>query len=237
MTGCLVLLSGGQDSTTVAAVAKSQFDEVHALTINYGQRHRIEIESAIAASEALGVASYEVLHAGPILKGTSPLVSDQKVEVYNTPDDVPDGVASTFVPSRNALLLTIASNRAVVMGVNTIYTGVCETDYSGYPDCRKMFIDALERTLSLANFGDEGNLKIITPLMHLTKAESVLLAKEVLGDGFEEIMSLTHTCYQGVRGGCGKCAACLLRDKGFVEAGVEDPIWKFRKPMSYNEPT
>ncbi|RUR77037.1 7-cyano-7-deazaguanine synthase [Chlorogloeopsis fritschii PCC 6912] len=228
MPKCLVILSGGQDSTTCLAIASQQFDEVHAVTFEYGQRHAIELESADAVARTLSVTSHEVIKLGAILKGTSPLVSKYPVSTYTTPDEVPDGVAATFVPSRNALFLTIASNRAIALECSTIFTGVSQTDYSGYPDCRRDFIDSLEETLSLANWGTIGHLKIETPLMYLSKAESVLLAKAVLGDRFEEVMELTHTCYQGVKGGCGKCAACLLRDQGFKEANVVDPIWKFR---------
>ncbi len=224
----LVILSGGQDSTTCLAIAAQQYQEVHAVTFNYGQRHKIEIESAIKVAELIGVASHEIIDMGAILKGRSPLVSDNEVKTYDNPEQVPDGIAETFVPSRNALFLTIASNRAVVLGASVIFTGVSQTDYSGYPDCRRDFIDRIESALSFANFGDSGHLTIETPLMFLTKAESVLLAKDVLGDRFDEIFLHTHTCYCGVKGGCGQCAACLLRDKGFKESGIDDPLWSIR---------
>lgn len=229
-TQCLVLLSGGQDSTTVTLQAKTHYKEVHALTIHYGQRHKIEVESALAIGKAIGVTSHEVIELGNVLKSTSPLVSSNSVDTFETPEDVPDGVANTFIPSRNALFLTLASNRAIALRISTIYTGVCECDYSGYPDCRRVFIDSLEEALSLGNFGEKGKFKILTPLMSLTKAESVKLAQSLLDtEEFTKIFELTHTCYQGIRGGCGHCAACLLRDKGFTEAGVVDPIWKFRE--------
>jgi len=229
-TQCLVLLSGGQDSTTVTLQAKTHYKEVHALTIHYGQRHKIEVESALAIGKAIGVTSHEVIELGNVLKSTSPLVSSNSVDTFETSGDVPDGVANTFIPSRNALFLTLASNRAIALRISTIYTGVCECDYSGYPDCRRVFIDSLEEALSLGNFGEKGKFKILTPLMSLTKAESVKLAQSLLDTKeFTKIFELTHTCYQGIRGGCGHCAACLLRDKGFTEAGVVDPIWKFRE--------
>ena len=229
-TQCLLLLSGGQDSTTVALQAKTHYEEVHALTIHYGQRHEIEVESALAVGKAIGVTSHEVIELGNVLKSTSPLVSSNSVDTFERSEDVPDGVANTFIPSRNALFLTLASNRAIALRISTIYTGVCECDYSGYPDCRRVFIDSLEDALSLGNFGEKGKFKILTPLMSLTKAESVKLAQSLLGtEEFIKIFELTHTCYQGVKGGCGHCAACLLRDKGFTEAGVVDPIWKFRE--------
>lgn len=230
---CLVVLSGGADSTICAAWAKSKYDVVHAVTFNYGQRHITELESAIAVAKELNLASHEIIDLGAdILKSTSPLVSNNQVEQYDSADYLPDGVASTFVPSRNQLFLTIASNRAIALGVNTIVTGVCETDYSGYPDCRRDFIRQLETTTSLGNFGDKTSFIIGTPLMHKTKAASILMAYELLGDRFEAVMQHTHTCYQGVKGGCGKCAACLLRDKGFIEAGIEDPIWKYREVVN-----
>jgi 7-cyano-7-deazaguanine synthase len=227
-TKALVVLSGGQDSTTCLAVAKSQFEEVHAVTFNYGQRHITEIKSAIAVAQAVGVSSHEIIDLGPILKGSSPLVSDNHLEQYDSPEQLPDGIATTVVPSRNALFLTIASNRAIVTGASVLYTGVSQADYSGYPDCRRDFIDRMEEALSFANFGESGHLSIRTPLMNITKAESVKLAQEVLGDSFESVFALTHTCYAGVIGGCGRCAACLLRDKGFREAGIPDPIWQYR---------
>jgi 7-cyano-7-deazaguanine synthase len=229
-TKCVILLSGGQDSTTVAVQAKSHYEEVHAITIHYGQRHEIEVESALAVGEALGVTSHEVVELGNVLRSTSPLVSSNSVDTFEKSEDVPEGVANTFIPSRNALFLTLASNRAIALGISTIYTGVCECDYSGYPDCRRVFIDSLEDALSLGNFGEKEKFKILTPLMSLTKAETVKLAHNLLGaEEFEKMFELTHTCYQGVKGGCGHCAACLLRDKGFTEAGVDDPIWKFRE--------
>jgi 7-cyano-7-deazaguanine synthase len=229
-TKCVILLSGGQDSTTVALQAKARYEEIHALTIHYGQRHEIEIESALAVGKALSVTAHEVVELGNVLTSTSPLVSSNSVDTFEKSEDVPDGVANTFIPSRNALFLTLASNRAIALGISTIYTGVCECDYSGYPDCRRVFIDSLEDALSLGNFGEKGKFKILTPLMSLTKAETVKLAHDLLGaEEFEKMFELTHTCYQGVKGGCGHCAACLLRDKGFTEAGVDDPIWKFRE--------
>jgi 7-cyano-7-deazaguanine synthase len=229
---CIVVLSGGQDSTTCAAIAQTEYKEVHAITFDYSQRHYAELESAAKVAEALNLASHDFVWVKGVLQSTSPLLSENEVQTYQNPDDMPEGIASTFVPCRNTFFLTIAANRAIALGCNTIYTGVCETDYSGYPDCRRSFIDALQQTLSLGNWGTTGNLEIKTPLMWLTKAQTVLKAKEILGDRFDKIMALTHTCYQGVEGGCGVCAACLLRDKGFREAGVRDPLWNIRHAHS-----
>lgn len=223
------MLSGGQDSTTCAALACQQFDEVHAITFNYGQRHLIEIESAIAIAKTLKLASHEIVEFGSILKGTSPLVSDNPLGQYNSTEELPGGVEPTFVPARNILFLTLAANRAAVRGIKDIFIGVCEADFGGYYDCRQVFVDAMATALGEGIWGNPTSFVIHTPLMQLTKAESVKLAVEVLDDRFQEVFELTHTCYAGVKGGCGKCHACLIRDRGFSEAGIEDPIWKFRK--------
>lgn len=225
----LLILSGGQDSTTCAAIACQEFDEVHAITFNYGQRHALELESAIAVAKALDIVSHEIIELGPVLKGTSPLVSDNALGQYNSAAELPTGVEPTFVPGRNILFLTIASNRAACLNTRDMFIGVCEADFAGYWDCRQSFVDAMSLALGDGIYGEPQAFKIHTPLMNLTKAESVKLAQDVLGDRFESIMELTHTCYAGVKGGCGKCHACILRDRGFKEAGIDDPIWKFRQ--------
>ncbi|NJL83420.1 MAG: 7-cyano-7-deazaguanine synthase QueC [Chloroflexaceae bacterium] len=224
----LIVLSGGQDSTTCAALACRDFDEVHAITFNYQQRHAIELESAIAVAQALGLASHEIIDVGPVLKGTSPLVSSNTLGQYNCADELPTGVEPTFVPGRNILFLTLASNRAACLNLRDIFIGVCEADFAGYWDCRQSFVDAMTVALGEGIFGQPDGFQIHTPLMSLTKSQSVILAQEVLGDRFAALMALTHTCYAGVKGGCGKCHACILRDRGFREAGVDDPIWQFR---------
>jgi 7-cyano-7-deazaguanine synthase len=223
----LIILSGGQDSTTCAAIALQQFQEVHAVTFDYQQRHLIELESATAVAKALSL-KHEVSAIGSILKGTSPLVSDAPLEEYASVDELPGGVESTFIPGRNVLFLTLAANRAFCLGIRDIFIGVCETDFAGYWDCRQSFVSAMAIALGEGFYGQPNAFRIHTPLMNLTKAQSVHLAQDVLSDRFEEVMSLTHTCYAGVKGGCGKCHACLLRDRGFREAGIDDPIWKWR---------
>ncbi|MBR8832994.1 MAG: 7-cyano-7-deazaguanine synthase QueC [Stigonema ocellatum SAG 48.90 = DSM 106950] len=224
----LCVLSGGQDSTTCAALACQQFEQVHAITFDYGQRHVVELESAIAIAKAFNLASHEIIQLGPILKGTSPLVSDTSLGQYNSTEELPGGVEPTFVPARNILFLTLAGNRAAVLNIKDIFIGVCEADFAGYYDCRQVFVDAMAKAIGEGIWGVPDSFIIHTPLMQLTKAESVNLAVEVLGDRFEEIFALTHTCYAGIKGGCGKCHACLIRDRGFSQAGVSDPIWQFR---------
>lgn len=227
----MVILSGGQDSTTCLAVAKEQFEEVHAVTFDYGQRHAIELDSAVAVARAIGVVSHEIVSLGRVLKGTSPLVSDNPLGVYDSVAELPGGVEPTFVPGRNLLFLTLAANRAACLGIQHLFTGLCEEDFGGYFDCRRVFVDAMAIALGEGIWGDPQAFTIHTPLMNLSKADSVRLAVELLSQNFEEVFALTHTCYAGVKGGCGKCHACHLRDRGFIEAGFEDPIWQYRRVL------
>ena len=226
-TKALVVLSGGQDSTTCLAWARNRFDEVHALTINYGQRHAIEIAGAKMVGILGQLDSHEILTlpAG-ILEGTSPLTDpNQPVPQYTSQDEVPDGVAKTFVPLRNQFFLTLAANRAFVLGCTHLVTGVCQTDYSGYPDCRQEFVDSLAETINKGTFTGEdwllGELTIHTPLMNLTKAESVDLA---IAEGAYGMLAYSHTAYDGSYPPAGTDAASLLRAKGFEEADIPDPL-------------
>lgn len=228
MSKALVILSGGQDSTTCLAIACQSFDEVHAVTFDYGQRHAIELQAASDVAKAFRVASHETVTLGKVLIGTSPLVSDAPLGQYDSPDSLPGGVEPTFVPGRNILFLTLAANRAAALGVTDIYTGLCEEDFGGYYDCRQDFVDAMAIALGEGIYGNPQAFTIHTPLMSLSKAASVTLAAEVLGDRFNAVFAQTHTCYAGIRGGCGKCHACILRDRGFTEAGIDDPLWQIR---------
>lgn len=221
--GALVVLSGGQDSTLALFWAKSQFGSaVKAISFNYGQRHARELQAAAKVAE-LAQVDHEIVELGPILKGTSPLVNkDVEVGKYQSTADLPGGVEPTFVPCRNALFLTIAANRMVVSNFGTLVTGVCEADYGGYPDCRRDFITELEQALSMGLTGSKHSFNIQTPLMNLSKADSVRMAKDF--DGCWEALAYTHTCYDGGEIPCLKCHACLLRARGFYEAGYDDPM-------------
>ena len=226
-TVALVVLSGGQDSTTCLMWAKNRFDVVHAITFDYGQRHKIELEAAAKIAQLAGVESHEVItFPDNILRGSSPLVdADSAVPEYENEASMPEGVAKTFVPVRNQFFLTVAANRAFVLGATHLIAGVCETDYSGYPDCRREFIDALQATLNLGTFTGEGwlqgNITILTPLMHINKAESVKLAIE---EGAYALLAYSHTAYDGSYPPKGTDAASILRAKGFLEAGSPDPL-------------
>lgn len=221
----IVVFSGGQDSTTCLYWAMKAGYHVIALTINYGQRHAREIEAALKIAELAGV-QHEVVDVGPILKGSSPLVSDAKLEQYASHAVLPGGLEKTFVPMRNQFFLTLAANRAHVHGSNILITGVCEEDYGGYPDCRRTFIDALEQACSLGTFNEEtgfiDGLKILTPLMNLTKAQTVELAEEL--PGCYAALAYSHTAYDGQYPPVGNDHATLLRAKGFEEAMVPDPL-------------
>lgn len=223
----LVVLSGGQDSTTCLFWALAQgAEEIHAVTFDYNQRHRREIEAAKKVAELAGVASHEIIELGPVLKGSSPLVSGNELEQYADHQSLPGGLEKTFVPMRNQMFLTIAANRAYVLGCDTLITGVCEEDFGGYPDCRQSFIDKFVETCNEGTFtgqdGANGPLKIATPLMYLTKAASVDLALEL--PGCYEALMWSHTSYDGQYPPIGHDHATLLRAKGFEEAGIPDPL-------------
>jgi 7-cyano-7-deazaguanine synthase len=227
-TKALVVLSGGQDSTTCLFWAIDNGFDVSAVTFNYGQRHAREIEAAQKVFSLTGIdpARHEIVDIGPILKGTSPLVSDAKLEQYEDHNSLPGGLEKTFVPMRNQLFLTLAANRAYVLGCNHIVTGVCQEDFGGYPDCRQVFIDNLEHACNSGTFTGEPetlpHLVIHTPLMNMTKAQSVELACGL--PGCYRALAYSHTSYDGAYPPVGKDHATLLRAKGFLEAGVPDPL-------------
>lgn len=224
----LVVLSGGQDSTTCLFWAISLGYDVYAVTFDYDHRHRIEIESAqlVVKMSGMDFLKHEIIYTGAILRGTSPLVSGAKLEQYQNHSSLPAGLEKTFVPMRNQLFLTVAANRAFVLGADILITGVCEEDYGGYPDCRQNFIDAVAHASTLGTFnsdtGFNNGLQILTPLMALTKAEAVKLALSL--PGCYEALAYTHTAYDGVFPPTGHDHATLLRVKGFEEAGVPDPL-------------
>jgi len=215
-SGALVVLSGGQDSTTCLYWAIDRFgrDNVEAVTFDYGQRHRIELECARQVAQGAGVRQTELpIDTFAALGGNS--LTDAEIEVA---EGASGELPNTFVPGRNLVFLTFAAAYAWQRGMADIVTGVAQTDYSGYPDCRRETIESLSSTLKL---GMEREFVIHTPLMNLSKKETVLLAQKL---GAIDAMSQTHTCYEGKRPPCGQCPACVLRAKGFAEAGISDPL-------------
>lgn len=225
MRNAMVVLSGGQDSTTSLYWAKMQFGEVHAVTFDYGQRHARELASAVVVARMAGVASHEVVKVGPLLRSRSPLTAqDEPLETYSDfasmDATIGDRIELTFVPMRNAFFLTLAANLALARNCFDLVTGVCEADNANYPDCRRSFIAAQEATINEA-LGIT-TFRIHTPLIELSKASSIRVAETL--SGCMDALAYSHTCYAGERPPCGKCHACVLRAHGFAEAGVADPL-------------
>ncbi len=223
MKKVVVLFSGGQDSTTALYNELAQGSEVTAVSVLYGQRHAAELGAAQQIARLAGV-EHVVLDVAALhqLADSALVTSDKPIGNGGRPDtEMPEGLPTSFVPGRNALLLTLAASVAVKVGAKIIVSGVCQTDYSGYPDCRREFVDALEAALTLAMPSSCGPLVLRTPLMHMTKAETVKLARAL--PGCWDSLALTVTCYEGKRPGCGACPACVLRARGFAEVGETDP--------------
>lgn len=218
---CLVILSGGQDSTTCLFLAKREYSHVFAVTYDYGQRHIRELEAATAVAALAEVDEHKIIKVGDILQGFSPLTnSEERLEQYIDHRNLPGGVEKTFVPGRNLLFLTLAANHAHVRGINDIMIGVSQEDFGGYPDCRGTFIISAQTTLCRA-FGNP-DIEIVTPLLNLTKAETVQLAKTI--PGCWRALAYSHTAYDGNYPPVGHDHASLLRAKGFEEAGLPDPL-------------
>jgi 7-cyano-7-deazaguanine synthase len=219
----VVLLSGGVDSATAAALTARDGFDLHALTFAYGQRNQTEIEAARRVAVALGVAHHEVLSFDLRAFGGSALTADLAVPKGRAPEEMGRDVPITYVPARNTIFLSFALAWAEVLEASDIVIGVNSLDYSGYPDCRPEYIEAFERMAALATrAGVEGRqrVRIHTPLIRLTKAE-IIRAGAAVGVDY----SLTLSCYDPAPDGaaCGRCDACALRRKGFAEAGVPDP--------------
>jgi 7-cyano-7-deazaguanine synthase len=220
----VVLLSGGLDSATTAAIARQQGYRVHALSIDYGQRHLFELDAAQKVAAAVPVEQHKILPIDLAALGGSALTDDIEVPTGRSEDQMAAGIPITYVPARNTVMLSLALGYAEVSGAADLFIGVNAVDYSGYPDCRPEFIAAFEQLANLATKASvEGSLRfrIHAPLIKMTKAEIIKRGLELGVD-----YSLTHTCYapnaEGIS--CGSCDACQLRLKGFEEAGLTDPI-------------
>lgn len=204
----LVIFSGGQDSTTCLFQAIAEFGaaNVQAITFAYGQRHAIELERAAWIAQDLGIKQ-TVLDLSLISSITNNALMDENAQI-----DVSGSLPNTFVDGRNALFLLYAAIYAKSQNIKTIFVGVCETDFSGYPDCRDVFVKSMNVSLNLAMAYD---FNIRTPLMYLTKKETWALADQL--GAFDYVRQHTHTCYLGVQGGCHECPSCQLREKGLRE--------------------
>lgn len=219
----ICLLSGGLDSATCLAIARRDGYECYCLSFDYGQRHRVELEAARRLAEQLGAAEHRVVAIDLRAFGGSALTGDLEVPKDRDPGAMQEGVPATYVPARNTIFLSFALAYAEVRGAADIFIGVNAIDYSGYPDCRPEFIRAFEAMANLATrAGMEGETKISirTPLIRMSKAE---IARKAVASGVD--VGSTRSCYEPDRDGraCGRCDSCVLRRKGFEEAGLEDP--------------
>lgn len=240
-----MVFSGGMDSTICLywAIAKYGRENIHCLSFDYGQRHVIELEAAKEIAD-FAKCPQETIDIKGILRSSSPLTSDAELDQKESLNEFSSGVQKTFVPARNILFLTIAANYALSKNCEQIVTGVCEEDFGGYYDCRQDFIDAMQAALNQGIFGQsKPGLKILTPLMYQSKAESLKWLKSNFNDfsGKEaslyklkdadiydeaiSAMAKSHTCYAGKRPACGKCHACHLRARAFAAAEIPDPIF------------
>lgn len=225
----IVLFSGGLDSTTCVAIAKSEGYEVYALSFSYGQRHSVEVSRASELAKKLHVKEHHILNL-PIsdYKGSALTDPDMEIPDYHGSKEIP----ATYVPARNTIFLSYALGWAEVTGAQDIYIGANEVDYSGYPDCRPDYLQAFEHLANLATkAGRKGRLfKVRAPLLQLSKSEIIKLGLS-LGINYQETIS----CYRADSLGhaCGRCDSCVYRKKGFLEAGVADPtIYQTKKPCS-----
>lgn len=225
----LVILSGGQDSTTALFWARDTFDEIHAVTFNYGQRHSLEIASAIKVAQLAGVKDHEVIDIPNCLVSSSPLTSNAKLEQYENPRQMEEIIGDrrelTFVPMRNGLFLTIAANRAEALGITDLVTGVCELDNSNYDDCRVNFIKDAENYINSALGHDHRGttpMVIHVPLIYRSKERTVQLALQL--PGCWEALAYTHTSYDGKYPPTDMNHANVLRADGFEKAGYPDPL-------------
>jgi 7-cyano-7-deazaguanine synthase len=219
----VVLLSGGLDSSTVAAIAAGLDYSLYCLSFDYNQRHKVEMEAAIAVAKFMQAKEHVFMNVGLDKFGGSALTDDGiSVPKHESVDDLGDGIPVTYVPARNLVFLSLAVSWAEAIGAQDIFLGVNALDYSGYPDCRPEFIRAFETAAYLSSkrcMSNESDLAIHTPIIRDTKAEII---RKGLSYGLD--YGLTHSCYDPVGSlHCGKCDSCLLRKKGFIEAGVEDP--------------
>ncbi|MDR2642749.1 MAG: 7-cyano-7-deazaguanine synthase QueC [Planctomycetaceae bacterium] len=223
MKRAIVLLSGGLDSATAAAIARSDGYEIFALTIDYNQRHRIELESAKRVAVALNAEQHVIMPLNLRIFGGSSLTGDLEV-VKNVPTDtIGNSIPTSYVPARNIIFLSIALAYAETIQAEKIYIGVSSIDYSGYPDCRPEFLTAFESMANLATKSGIENKKIsiAAPLVQLDKTATIKLGLSLGVD-----YSITHTCYDPVSDGvaCGCCESCLLRLQAFANVGIKDPI-------------
>jgi 7-cyano-7-deazaguanine synthase len=225
-SSAVCLLSGGQDSTTTLFWAIKNFTTVHAISFRYGQRHEAEIEAAVQIAERAGV-THDVFDLGILSSISDSDLLRRDIPIKPTGGTVDThaahGLPTSFVPGRNLLFLSVAGAIAASLRTKHIVAGVCQTDFAGYPDCRRTFVDSLEVTLNEAMASESGPFNIHTPLMDMSKAETVDFA-ESLGPVCWDALAVSMTCYEGSHPPCGKCLSCTARIKGFADAKKDDPL-------------
>ncbi|MGQ9524140.1 MAG: 7-cyano-7-deazaguanine synthase QueC [Armatimonadota bacterium] len=224
MTGskAVCLLSGGIDSSTAAAVARDRGYAIYALTFDYGQRHKRELESAEAVARALGAIEHVIVTFDLRVWGGSSLTSDAELPLDRSDDERASDIPSTYVPARNTIFLAFALGYAETVGAEAIFIGANQVDYSGYPDCREEYLCAFEHMANLATKAavtGQMRFRIEAPLLHLSKAEIIRLGMDLGLD-----YGLTWSCYAGGAKACGRCDSCLIRLAGFRKAGLADPL-------------
>ncbi len=230
----VILLSGGLDSSTVLAIARASGFECHCLTVDYGQRHKVELTAARRVARALGAASHKILSLDLRAIGGSALTSD--IDVPKDRDSGRGPIPVTYVPARNTILLALLLGFAEVTGARDLFIGANAIDYSGYPDCRPEFLRAFEDLAVLATRAgtEQGvHFRVRAPLLHMTKAEIIRLGTDLGVD-----YSMTHSCYDPTPDGlaCGRCDSCLLRRRGFLEARIPDPTRYAEGPPRVTHP-
>lgn len=230
MPNAVILLSGGLDSATTLAIAKERGFRAYALSVDYGQRHRVELERAALIAEAMGVVEHRTVRLDLRAIGGSALTAAIDVPKGRSNDEMGQGIPVTYVPARNTILLGLALGFAETVGAFNLFMGANVLDYSGYPDCRPEFLEAFERLANLATKAgvEGGQFRVHAPLLKMTKAE-IIREGTRLGVDY----SLTLSCYDPDEQGrsCGGCDSCLLRKKGFAEAGVADPT-VYKSPLA-----
>ncbi len=222
MKKAVVLLSGGLDSATTAAIAKSEGFDLYILSFDYGQRHSRELDSAKAIAQSLGAADHLIISFDMTKIGGSALIDNIDVPIDRDFAEIGNGIPVTYVPARNTVFLAFAVSYAETIGAEDIFIGITEVDYSGYPDCRREFIDAFEKVANLGTRAgtEEGvRFRIHTTLVKLSKAQTIKKGLELGVD-----YALTWSCYKGGQKPCGKCDSCKLRLAGFAQVGIKDPL-------------
>jgi 7-cyano-7-deazaguanine synthase len=229
----LCILDGRQTSTTSAVLACQQFDEVHALICQDGHPSSLSLECANAVAELLPFASRDIIDLGSVLQASALSIHKSPLDLGFATREASQTNEALFTSTCHIMLLTLAAERAAQKDIHNIFIGLSKIDFPGYYQYHQTYIGLLARALGEGLWRDPEALTIHTPLLNLSRAEIVRLGVGTLNNRFQSVFELTHDCERGIEGGCGECPSCMIRDRGFQEANVEDPIWRFRVNSSY----